>query len=206
MSDGNSRLGAKEPMIANPVLKPKLATPALVLPSVAILVGLACLAAAVAANMQPSWVLLVLGAAFLLTATTVSQIWLTRVRHLHTWMEKAKEQWKNFDEAKRIHGTTAEISVLSVDALEPTGSWITIKWNRFDHIQAAWLEALSEPIWPGSVLLISPDAAQIMPGAPWPATYYVVASDCLAWAPEAARESLADTRYHASDRLRLPRL
>jgi hypothetical protein len=76
--------------------------------------------------------------------------------------------------------------VLSVDAVEPTGSWITIKWNRFDYVQPAWLEALPEPIWPGSVLLISPDPAQVVPGVPWPATYYISGSDCLAWAPATA--------------------
>jgi hypothetical protein len=74
---------------------------------------------------------------------------------------------------------------VSVDALEPTGSWITIRWNRFDHMQEAWLEALHDPIWPGSVLLISPDPAQVMPGAPWPARYYITASHYLAWAPAA---------------------
>ncbi|RAM37715.1 hypothetical protein DBZ45_08935 [Arthrobacter globiformis] len=124
--------------------------------------------------------------AFLLAAPIVGAIWLARVRRRRSWTAAARERWKYFDEAKRLHGTTAEVTVLSVDALEPTGSWITIKWNRFDHVQPAWLESLHEPIWPGSVLLISPDPAQVMPGLPWPATYYLPASDCLAWAPAAA--------------------
>jgi hypothetical protein len=182
-------------MDTNPVLKPKLATPALVLVSVAILVCLACLVAAVEANRPPLWISAALGVAVFLAAASIVAIWLARARRLRTWMAGAMEQWRHFDEAKRMHGTTAEVTVLSVESLEPTGSWITIKWNRFDHIQTAWLEALHEPIWPGSLLLISPDRAQIMPGAPWPATYYIHASRCLAWAPAAATTSLTLARY-----------
>jgi hypothetical protein len=173
-------------MNANPVLKPKLATPALVLASMAIIVCLICLVATVGANLLPQWVSVALGAAFLLAAASDGTIWLARRRRVRSWMAGTQEKWRSFDEAKRRHGTTAEVTVLSVDALEPTGSWITIKWNRFDHIQTAWLEALHEPIWPGSVLLIAPDPAQVMPGLPWPATYHIPASDCLAWAPAAA--------------------
>jgi hypothetical protein len=172
-------------MDANPVLKPKLATPALVLVSVAVIVCFVCLVAAVAANLPPSSASVLLGAVFLLAATIVCAIWLTRLRRLRIWTTVAQEKWKNFEEAKRTHRTTAEVTVVSVDALEPTGSWITIRWNRFDHMQEAWLEALHDPIWPGSVLLISPDPAQVMPGAPWPATYYITASHYLAWAPAA---------------------
>ncbi len=83
---------------------------------------------------------------------------------------------------RRTHGTTAEITVLSVDAREPTGSWITINWDRFGHVQTAWLEALQEPIWTGSVLLI--------------ARYYLRASHCLAWAPRL--EPLAPRTPHLS--------
>jgi hypothetical protein len=173
-------------MNANPVLKPKFVTPALVLVSVAIIVCLVCLVATVGANLLPQWVSVALGAAFLLAAASDGAIWLARRHRLRSWMANANEQWKSFDDAKRRHGTTAAVTVLSVDALEPTGSWITIKWQRFDHIQPAWLQALPEPIWPGTVLLISPDPAQIMPGLPWPTNYYIQASHCLAWAPAAA--------------------
>ncbi|UKA55166.1 hypothetical protein LFT45_04315 [Arthrobacter sp. FW305-BF8] len=172
-------------MDANPVLKPKLATPALIVVSVVMMVCAISLLASVAATWPSQWLSVMAALAFLLATTTVGAIWLSRVRRLRTWTAVAREQWKNFDEAKRVHGTTAEVTILSVDALEPTGSWITIRWNRFDHVQSAWLEALHEPIWPGSVLLISPDPAQVRPGAPWPTTYYLPASDCLAWAPAA---------------------
>jgi hypothetical protein len=173
-------------MNANPVLKPKLATPALILVSVAIAVCLICVVATAGAKLLPQWVLVMLGAAFLLAAGSDGAVWLARRRRLRSWMANANEQWKNFDEAKHKHGATAEVTVVSVDALEPTGSWITIIWNRFDHIQAAWLEALPEPIWPGTVLLISPDRMQVMPGLPWPTNYYIQASHCLASAPAAA--------------------
>lgn len=173
-------------MDVNPVLKPKLATPALILISVVTVICAASFLASIAARWPSQWPSMMAAIAFLLAAPIVGAIWLARVRRRRTWTAAARERWKNFDEAKRLHGTTAEITILSVDALEPTGSWVTIKWHRFDHVQSAWLEALHEPIWPGSVLLISPDPAQVMPGSPWPATYFIPASDCLAWAPAAA--------------------
>lgn len=182
-------------MEVNPVLKPKVATPALVLVSVAVLACVVCLAAAVGGTWLPLGASATLGIAFLLAAAAVATVWLARGRRRRSWMADAREQWKNFDEAKRMNGTTAEVTVLSVDALEPTGSWITIKWRRFNHFQVAWLEALSEPIWPGSVLLIAPDPAQVRPGEPWPATYYIQAPRCLAWAPAAARTSLTNVRH-----------
>lgn len=170
-------------MGVNPVLKPKLATPALILISAATLICVVTLLVSIAATWPPERPSVMSALALLLAVITVGATWLTRVRRLRTWTAAARERWKNFDEAKHLHGTTAEVTVLSVDALEPTGSWITIKWNRFDHIQTAWIEALSEPIWPGSVLLISPDVAQVRPGAPWPRSYYIQASACIAWAP-----------------------
>lgn len=180
-------------MVANPILKPKLATPALILSSAAVSVCVAVLAGAMATGLPPHSLLLLAAIATLLAATTVGAIWLARARRLRSWTASAIEKWNRFDDAKRLNRTTAELTVLSVDALEPTGSWITIRWDRFDHIQRAWIEALSDPIWPGSVLLISPDPTQVRPGVPWPATYYLQASDCLAWAP--ARLSRAHYRF-----------
>ena len=171
-------------MDANPVLKPKIATPALILSSVAIGAFVLCLVGTAAAN-GPSKLSLIITVAMALGAAAVAgAVWLVRARRRRLWMAGANEKWDHFNDMKRSSGTTAEITVLSVDALEPTGSWITINWNRFGHVQPAWIEALPEPIWPGSVLLISPDPAQVRPGAPWPATYYIRASDSLAWAPQ----------------------
>lgn len=169
-------------MDANPVLKPKLATPALILSSVAIAVCAVYLVGTAAAN-GPDNLYLLLTAMALLAAAVAGAVWLVRARRRRSWMAGANEMWIHFNDMKRSSGTTAELTVLSVDALQPTGSWITIKWNRFDYVQNAWIEALPEPIWPGSVLLISPDPAQIRPGEPWPATYYIRASDSLAWTP-----------------------
>lgn len=171
-------------MDANPVLKPKLATPALILSSVAIAACVVYLVGVAAANWPNTLFLLLTVAISLIAAAVAGAVWLVRVRRRRSWMASATEKWAHFNDMKRSSGTTAEITVLSVDALEPTGSWITIKWNRFDHVQPAWMEALPEPIWPGSILLISPDPAQIRPGAPWPATYHIRASDSLASAPQ----------------------
>ncbi|MET3922418.1 hypothetical protein [Arthrobacter sp. UYEF20] len=170
-------------MNTNPALKPKLATPALILGSVVVSSCVFYLLGSVAANGHPSLILGLAALASCLLAAVIGAIWFARVRRRREWTAAAIAKWTDFDEAKRTHRTTAEITVLSVDALEPTGSWITIWWNRFDHVQRAWIEALREPIWPGSVLLISPDPVQVRPGAPWPATYYIRAADCLAWAP-----------------------
>jgi hypothetical protein len=170
-------------MNVNPVLKPKLATPALVLISVAVLICVVYFVGSMAANGLPPLILTLAAAASLLLATVVVTIWFARMRRLRAWTAAASEKWNHLDSEKRSHVTTTEVTVLSVDGLEPTGSWITIRWNRFDHVQRAWLEALQDPIWPGSILLISPDPGQVRPGVPWPATYYIRAADCLAWAP-----------------------
>lgn len=170
-------------MDANPVLRPKLATPALVLTSVALSMCVTYLLGTMAASWPPTLLLQATALAALLAATTAGAVWWARLRRLRIWTAAANEKWHRFDEAKLAHRTTAEVTVLSVDSLQPTGSWITIRWNRFDHIQHAWIEALPDPIWPGSVLLISPDPAQVRPGAPWPSTYNIQASNCLAWAP-----------------------
>ena len=176
-------------MDANPVLKPKLATPALVLTSVALSMCVAYLLWTTAASWPSTLLFQATALAALLTTTIAGGVWLARLRRLRFWTLAANEKWTHFDEAKLAHRTTAEVTVLSVDSLEPTGSWITIRWNRFDHVQHAWIEALPAPIWPGSVLLIAPDPAQLWPGAPWPAVYLIRASRFFAWAPAAARTS-----------------
>lgn len=170
-------------LISNPMIKPKVATPALTVASVAVTL---C-AAYFLGNLTLSWssdTAHTLGpAAEVSFAVVVGAVWLVRFRRRRAWLLEAKAKWRHFEDARRTHGTTAEITVLSVDALDPTGSWITINWNRFGHVQSAWLEALTEPIWAGSVLLISPDPDQVRPGSPWPATYFIRASNFLAWAP-----------------------
>lgn len=169
-------------MNPNPVIRPKLATPALVLASVVAFVALVSLVVALIRG--ASLELLLVGCLGLLAVVgSLGSIWLARVHRRRNWKMDAEQKWLYFDDARSSHRTTTEITVLSVDALEPTGSWITINWNRFDHIQQAWIEALPEPIWAGSVILLTPDPAQISPGRPWPQTYCIRAADLLAWAP-----------------------
>jgi ABC-type nickel/cobalt efflux system permease component RcnA len=184
MSVGSSKLRAKkQPMNSNPVLKPKVATPALILASTAVVILVAYFGIAMATNLPPNGFFILGELAVLAALLFLGILWLVRTRRRHVWMVAAEEKWRHFDDARRTHGTTTEITVLGVDVLEPTGSWITIKWNRFEHVQQAWIEALPEALWRGSVLLITPDPEQIRPGAPWPRTYYIGASNCLAWAP-----------------------
>ena len=169
-------------MSTNPVIRPKLATPAIILASAVVFLA-AALALSAPLKGVPSDILMLGGLVLLLAAAAIGAVWLTRIRRRRIWTRAAEEKWNRFESARQRHRTTTEITVLSVDALEPTGSWITIKWNRFDHVQRAWIEALPEPIWPGSVVLISPDPAQVSPGQPWPQTYYIRAFNLLAWAP-----------------------
>ncbi|WP_115787472.1 hypothetical protein [Arthrobacter silvisoli] len=174
-------------MTTNPVLKPKLATPALILSSAAVTICVIYVVGSMAANGPATLILMLAASAAFLLAAKVGAIWFVRARRLRIWTAAADKKWQEFDDLKRTRGTTTAVTVLSVDALEPTGSWITIKWEHFDHIQSAWLEALNEPIWPGAVLLISPDPAQVRPGAPWPTIYYIQAASYLGWAPLAAK-------------------
>lgn len=187
-------------MVLNPTVKPKVVTAGLVLVSTVVLIalvlflvvfpvtGLSSLSAVVTAG-------LLMGAALLLGG-----VWWKRTVLRRTWLLDATERWRSFDSAKLARRATAEVTLISVDAIQPTGSWVTIKWNRFNHVQPAWIEALPEPLWPGVVLLIAPDPAQVMPGAPWPDTYFIRASDCLAWAPTDGRPDEACAASQNADR------
>ncbi len=177
-------------MVVNPTVKPRVVTPGLVGASAVVLVAVVLFLVFVVAAEPPSlWELLVAGL-LLAAALLLGALWRKRVNQRNTWLVDATERWKTFDKAKLASGTTTEVTLLSVDAIQPTGSWVTIRWNRFSHVQSAWIEALAEPLWPGSVLLISPDHAQVMPGVPWPDTYFLRAADCLAWAPHDARPAM----------------
>jgi hypothetical protein len=198
MSAGNSKLGEKVAMDVNPVLKPKLATPALIINSAAILICAVYFVVALTANGPTPFVLTLGTVASLLLTVVVGAIWLARVRRLRVWTAAANEKWKRLEAVRQTRKTTTEVTLLGVDAVEPTGSWITIRWNRFNYVQRVWIESLPETIWPGSVLLISPDPAQIKPGAPWPSMYFIRASNCLAWAPGMKHRSRPDD--HRGDR------
>jgi len=121
-------------MNANPVLKPKVATPALIMSSAAVSFCLIYFVGALAANGQTPWILTLAAAAPVLLAVIVGAIWLARARGLHAWTTAANEMWNHLDAVRRTRGTTTEVTLLGVDALEPTGSWITIRWNRFAKV------------------------------------------------------------------------
>lgn len=174
-------------MVVNPAVKPRVATAGLVLASVAVLSGAALFMVLLPSAGVPFYAKLMGGATLFAGALLTGWQWWRRTTRRRAWLEQATEQWRSFSNAKTLGRTTAEVTLVSVDAVQPTGSWVTIRWNRFNHIQRAWLESLRVPIWPGTVLLISPDPAQVMPGAPWPDTYFIQAVDCLAWAPAQAR-------------------
>jgi hypothetical protein len=174
-------------MVMNPVMKPKVATVPLVLVSMIVLAALALFLGYVSIVQPPLPVSTLIGSILLTAVLILGGRWWKRVTQHRGWLVNASERWRAFNDAKLASGTTTEVTLLSVDAVQPTGSWVTIRWNRFNHIQPAWIEALPEPIWPGSVLLIAPDPAQVMPGTPWPDVYYIRAGRCLASAPSAGR-------------------
>jgi hypothetical protein len=178
-------------MVVNPTVKPRVVTPGLVWASAGVLVALVLFLVFVVAAEPPSVWEVVVGGFLLAAALLLVALWRKRVNQRTTWLVDAVARWKSFDKAKLASGTTTEVTLLSVDAIQPTGSWVTIKWNHFNHVQAAWIEALPDPIWPGTILLISPDRGQVMPTAPWPEAYRIRAADCLAWAPADGRPDWA---------------
>ncbi|MFJ4228440.1 hypothetical protein ACIPYV_12840 [Paenarthrobacter nicotinovorans] len=167
-------------MQANPVLKPKVATPTLIVTS-AVTLALAFVFSAMTFTFPATgWALVVVVAA----ALVLSFFWYRRVRDYRVWTNRSSAQWERLETLKHGAATTTEVTVVSVDSPQPTGAWIIIRWNRFDYVQPAWIEALPEPIWPGSVLLIRPDPSQVRPGTPWPPTYSIAADHVLMWAPQ----------------------
>ena len=174
-------------MVVNPVLKPKVATSGLVVASTVVHIVVILFLAFVVAFDLPLLPKLIIGGVLLAAALLMGWIWWKRIARRRAWLTAAANKWRSFHNARLASGTTAELTLLSVDAVQPTGSWVTIRWNRFNHVQRAWIEALPEPLWPGSVLLIAPDPTQVMPSAPWPETYFIRAADCLAWAPAEGR-------------------
>jgi hypothetical protein len=174
-------------MVVNPAVKPRVATTGLVLTSAVVLILLAFVPLSIGASELPAVIKIVVASGLLATVLLLSWLWWKRQAQRRAWAANAEARWRSFNDARINNGTTTEVTLLSVDAVQPTGAWVTIMWNRFNHIQRAWIEALPEPVWPGSVLLIAPDPAQVMPSTPWPATYFIRAADCLAWAPAEGR-------------------
>ncbi|MCO4239427.1 hypothetical protein NG702_18790 [Pseudarthrobacter sp. MDT3-28] len=173
-------------MKANPFVKPRVVTGWLV---VAIASAIFCFAFSTSAMLSSPisagpWLFVALSGLFV---AAVGSIWFLRLQRANKWTARAVEQWRRL-EAIRLHvGTTTEVTILAIETVEPTGTWVTLRWNHFDHVQRAWMEALPDEIWEGAVLLISPDPTQISVRGPWPPIYYLHARSYHGFAPAAAR-------------------
>lgn len=170
-------------METNPMIKPQLGSALLV--TLTVIVGLAVLYVTTISAMtwpgfQGLWISC--GVIFVL-ASLVTWRWAKRIQIRRQWNQFGNRQWEYLARIKGEHEATAEITVLSFQEVQPTGSWATIRWNKFGYVQSAWIENGTFAIWPDSVLLIRPDLTQIQIGTPWPTTYYLRDHACLAIAP-----------------------
>ncbi|WP_315913274.1 hypothetical protein [Arthrobacter sp. lap29] len=164
-------------MRTNPMVKPQTSSGWAVTLTV-----ISCVCFAIAIRLflsQPSsaavgWVLV---AAAIILAGVAATIWFIKIRRTKAWIINAVQQWEHFSTVKSQLGVTTEVTVVDIHALDPTGTWVTIRWDKFGYVQRAWMEAIPDEIWRGSVLLISPDPAQIQVHGPWPDIYYLMATD-----------------------------
>lgn len=132
---------------------------------------------------------LVFAAVAIVLAGAAAAIWSVKIRQTKAWITNAVQQWEHFFAVKSKLGVTTEVTVLDIHSTDPLGAWVTIRWNKFGHVQRAWVEALPDEIWRESVLLISPDPTQIQVHGPWPETYYLLANQYHCYAAAAALPS-----------------
>jgi hypothetical protein len=97
---------------SNPVLKPRLATPALVVASAAVSIAAGFFPTSLAAGTLSGAILIVGAVAILSAPVALAGIWLSRFRRRRAWIAAAEQKWHEFDCARRNHGTTTEITVL----------------------------------------------------------------------------------------------
>lgn len=167
----------------NPMIRPSVASAPLVIWSV--LIGLCALymVPATLANWPaPAW-LTTIATLFVALVAVLALRWVLKARRARTWDANAQRMWQQFEAARVAGGTTTEVTVLSVQEVQPTGAWVTINWSQFGYTQPAWIEGKGGTYWPGSVILITPDPGQVHIGQPWPPTYRIAESDCRAIAP-----------------------
>lgn len=170
-------------MESNPMIKPQLSGGLLVATTVIAGVALLYVVATIIIawpGFQSVWIAF---GVTLLAAGLVFWRWTRRVQGRRQWQQFTNRQWEYLARIKGEHEATTEITVLSFEEIQPTGSWATIRWNKFGYVQPVWIENGTFAIWPDSVLLIRPDPTQIQVGAPWPPTYYLRSQACLAIAP-----------------------
>ncbi|MDJ0318388.1 hypothetical protein [Arthrobacter antibioticus] len=167
----------------NPMIRPTVPSTSLVMWSVAIGLCTLYLVPATLANWPaPPWLITIttLLAGF---SVALALRWALKVRRARAWDVSAQLLWQQFEAARLAGGTTTEVTVLSVQEVQPTGAWVTINWDQFGYTQPAWIEGRGGTYWPGSVVLITPDPMQVHVGQPWPPTYRIAENDCRAIAP-----------------------
>ncbi|NVM98421.1 hypothetical protein [Arthrobacter sp. SDTb3-6] len=184
-------------MRTNPMVKPQTSSGWAVTLTV---ISCVCLATAIRlllAQPAPALVGWVLVAAAVVLAAIATAIWFVKIRRAKAWITNAVQQWEHLSAVKSKLRVSTEITILDIHSTDPLGAWATIRWNKFGHIQRAWVEALPDEIWRGSVLLISPDPAQIHVHGPWPETYYLMATDYHTFASVAAIPYFTNRRFQA---------
>lgn len=167
----------------NPMVMPHIVTVLLAFMTTAVTVFVIWTAALIALGWPPKpdvWIVLVI---VMVAAALLAARWTMLIRKKNEWRRFATRQWDYMAKVKGEHETTTEITVLYFQEVQPTGSWATIRWEKFGYVQTAWIEPCSFSIWPQTVLLIRPDPTQIQVGSPWPPTYYLHSHACLAMAP-----------------------
>jgi hypothetical protein len=140
---------------------------------------------------------LALVAVAIVLAGCAAAIWFVKIHRTTAWITNAVQQWEHFSTVKNQLRVTTEITVLDIHSLDPTGTWVTIRWDKFGYIQRAWMEAIPDEIWRGSVLLISPDPNQIQIHGPWPEVYYLMAIDYHAFAAAEALPYFRNPKYQS---------
>lgn len=184
-------------MRTNPMVKPQTSSGWAVTLTV---ISCVCLAIAVRvylAQSSASAASLVFVAMAIVLAGVAAAIWFVKIRRMKAWITTAIQQWEHFSTVKSRLGVTTEVTVLDIHALDPTGTWVTIRWDKFGYVQRAWMEAIPDEIWRGSVLLVSPDPTQIQVHGPWPEIYYLMAMDYHAFASAQALPYFRDPKYHS---------
>lgn len=170
-------------MVMNPMIKPAIVSaPLLGWSIVAFPCTLVLVPATIANWPAPAWIVATASTLLIISALLVLR-WTAKVRRARRWTENAQRLWQAFEAARQTGSTTTEVTVLSVEEVQPTGAWVTINWDQFGYRQAAWIEGAGGTYWPGSVLLITPDPNQVHIGQPWPPTYRIAEGDCRAVAP-----------------------
>lgn len=167
----------------NPMVKPQLSGGLLIAMTVIIGMALVYALAIVVFTWPPlPSVWIVLTAVAVSSGLTIWR-WIRRVQLRRQWQQFSDRQWEYLMRIRGEHEATAEITVISFQEIQPTGSWATVRWDKFGYVQPVWIENGTFAIWPDSVLLIRPDPMQIQVGAPWPPTYFLRSHACLAIAP-----------------------